>query len=147
MAAVAVAATLMLVLVGASSATFPHRLVRAPHVPAAATLYWPSPTLSHPTTIKVTNDNTRLILEPDKDYVIQMPPTPVTSEGGVWLVGGRNIVMVGGEIFNDTPIADGTETDLHTVVPRGPDRHGAPRGPMDSRPWDRAGSRPVREHS
>jgi hypothetical protein len=112
MAAVAVAATLMLVLVGASSATFPHRLVRAPHVPAAATLYWPSPTLSHPTTIKVTNDNTRLILEPDKDYVIQMPPTPVTSEGGVWLVGGRNIVMVGGEIFNDTPIADGTETDL-----------------------------------
>ena len=111
-AAVAVAAMLVLILVDDSPATFPYRLIRAPHIPPAATLYWPSPTLSNPTTIEVTNDNTRLNLEPGKDYMIQMPPTPVTSEGGVWLVGGRNIVMVGGEIFNDTPIADGAETDL-----------------------------------
>jgi hypothetical protein len=102
----------MLVVVADSSATFPYRLIRAPQIPPAATLYWPPPTLSNPTTIKVTNDNRRFDLDPDKDYVIQMPSTPVTTDGGVWIVGGRNIVMVGGEISNDTPIADGVETDL-----------------------------------
>ena len=103
---------LVLVLVDDSHALFPKRLVRAPRVPPAATLYWPSPTLSHPTTIEVTNDNTHLFLDPEKDYVIKMPSTPVTAAGGVVIVGGRNIVMVGGEIFDDTPIADPVESYL-----------------------------------
>lgn len=33
-----------------------------------------------------------------------MPTTPLTAKGGLWLIGGRNIVVIGGEIFNDTPI-------------------------------------------
>ena len=52
--------------------------------------------------------------------------------------------MVGGEIFDDTPIPDGTETDLaYGVYLEGPDRHGASRGTLDPRPRDRAGSRPL----
>ena len=61
-------------------------LVRVPPIPPSAMLYWPAPPLSHPTTIAVTNDNPRLYLEPDKDYIIQLPATPVTAEGGVWVV-------------------------------------------------------------
>ncbi len=109
---VAVLTAVMLTVVGDSSATFPSRLVRAPTVPAAAQLYWPQPKLSSPTTIKVTNENARLLLEPDKDYVIKMPATPVTAEGGVWIVGGRNVVVVGGEIFDDTPITPDMTNDL-----------------------------------
>jgi len=94
-----------------ASAAFPFRPAPAPAVPAAAMLYWPPPVLSHPTTITVTNENARLVLDSEKDYVIRMPSTPVTAEGGVWLIGGRNVVVVGGEIFNDTPIPEGTSAD------------------------------------
>ncbi len=110
--AVVVAAALVAVFVDDSSATFPHRLVRVPPIPPSAMLYWPAPPLSHPTTIAVTNDNPRVYLKPDKDYILQLPATPVTAEGGVWVVGGRNVVMVGGEIFNDSPITDGMVADL-----------------------------------
>jgi hypothetical protein len=56
------------------------------------------------TTVDVTNDATRLDLQDGKDYIVRMPSTPVTARPGVWIIGGRNITIVGGEIFKDTPI-------------------------------------------
>ena len=102
---------LAFILVADARPLSPARLVSAPQVPAAATLYWPRPVLSNPTTIRVTNDNAQLFLEPQRDYVIEMPSTPVTVSGGVWIKGGRNLVVVGGEIYDDTPIPPGTSPD------------------------------------
>ena len=104
----------MLVVVADSPATFPYRLIRAPQIPPAATLYWPPPTLSHPTTIQVTNDNRRFDLDPDKDYVIQMPSTPVTTDGGVWIVGDGTSSWSAAR-SSTTRRSPTVETDLGTV--------------------------------
>lgn len=79
--------------------------------PAATDLYWPAPTLTSPATIEVTNETAHLFLDPGRDYVIRLPSSPVTAEGGVWLVGGHNIVLRGGEIFDDTPIGTSEPPD------------------------------------
>jgi hypothetical protein len=63
------------------------------------------PTLENPITVEVSDSNRLLLLENERDYVIDMPPMPLTAEGGLTIVGGRNVVIIGGEIFNDTPIA------------------------------------------
>jgi hypothetical protein len=61
--------------------------------------------------ISVSNANARLYLEAGKDYVVAMPDSPLTVPGGLWVIGGRNVVVVGGEISNDTPIASPTSYD------------------------------------
>ncbi len=40
-----------------------------------------------------------------------MPSTPLTATGGLWIVGGRNVVIVGGEIFDDSPISSSESID------------------------------------
>jgi hypothetical protein len=109
--AVALGALVTAALVGESRALLTPGLWKAPVVPPSVVLRWQTPVLSSPTTISVTDENARLMLDPDKDYVIRMPSTPVTADGGVWIVGGRNVVMIGGEIFDDTPISDGMSPD------------------------------------
>lgn len=74
-------------------------------------LPWAPPALSNPTTIKVTNQNSRLFLSAGKDYVIDMPSSPLTASGGLWLIGGRNVVVIGGEISDNSPISSGTSVD------------------------------------
>lgn len=79
-------------------------------------LYTPPgyPSYSGYTHINITNVNTsgnangastgcRRNLSAGVDYVVHMPNEPITVEGGVLLNGGRNVVVIGGEI-NDTHV-------------------------------------------
>ena len=66
-------------------------------------LRWPPPKLVHPITIHITSPTRDLYLRPHADYILKMPPTPVRpgSKGGLWIHGGHNIVIIGGEFdFN-----------------------------------------------
>lgn len=67
----------------------------------SAGLRWAPPTLSEPTTIDLSTGASKLTLDRDKDYIIRMPAQK--KVGATWLIGGRNIVIVGG----------------HTTIPRG----------------------------
>ena len=71
-----------------------------------------SPALTDPTTVQISDTNRRLFLEADRDYVVRMPSTAFTVPGGISIVGGRNVVIVGGEIYDNTPIATGEPYDL-----------------------------------
>lgn len=60
-------------------------------------LSWAPPTLTNPTTIQVTTTSTGNIrMDTDRDYVIQLPDAPF--ERALILDGGRNVVLIGGEI-------------------------------------------------
>ena len=63
------------------------------------------PELTSPTTVEVSNADSRLVLKPGRDYIVELPDTPITARGGVWIVGGRNVVVIGGEIRNEQPIS------------------------------------------
>ncbi len=67
--------------------------------------------MTSPVTINVTNANARLNLNAGQDYIVKLPGTPLTASGGLWLIGGRNIIVVGGEIFDDSPISSPTSVD------------------------------------
>jgi hypothetical protein len=67
-------------------------------VPPAGKLTWAPPLLSSPTDVYVTNSNRELLLDPSKDYRIHMPATPLDCSGGLMIKGGRNVVLIGGEI-------------------------------------------------
>jgi hypothetical protein len=69
------------------------------------------PQLSLPTTIQISDTNRRLHLDSGRDYVVQMPATPFTVPGGISIVGGRNVVIIGGEIFDDSPISPSESAD------------------------------------
>ncbi|HEV7298367.1 MAG TPA: hypothetical protein VGN72_03310 [Tepidisphaeraceae bacterium] len=77
-----------------------------------AQLTWAPPTLENPTTIDVAQvikdraDAPRpahLKLDKSKDYIIKMPSEPLTTTGGLSIGGGRNVVLIGGEIRFDEP--------------------------------------------
>lgn len=76
----------------------------------AQLLSWAPPELINPITINVTNSNRNLNLNTSQDYIINMPSTPLTANGGLSITGGRNIVLIGGEIRFDTPLPDGMST-------------------------------------
>lgn len=77
--------------------------VRALHQSKAAyTLAWAPPTLTSPTTITISNTNRSVNLDTTKDYIVKMPSTPITAKGGVVITGGHNVVLIGGEIRQDT---------------------------------------------
>ncbi len=77
---------------------------------SAAPLTWAPPQLDDPTVIEVASGrNTRLNLEPDRDYILRIVE-PITSSGGLVVNGrgARHIVLIGGEFdiphqgpFND----------------------------------------------
>jgi hypothetical protein len=62
-------------------------------------LRYAPPELVDPITIRVdaASGPSNLSMDPQRDYVIEMPDEPVRR--GLALVGGRNVVMIGGEIF------------------------------------------------
>ncbi|HBC88467.1 MAG TPA: hypothetical protein DCZ94_16080 [Lentisphaeria bacterium] len=70
-------------------------------------LSWVPPTLDKPVTVEVTNENRDLKLDKGKDYIIKMPATPLTADGGLSIYGGRNVVLIGGEIRHDAPLKEG----------------------------------------
>jgi hypothetical protein len=62
----------------------------------AGPLTWAPPRLTMPTTIQVGPEGGQFNLESGKDYVVEVGD--VSGIGGVRLIGGRNIVVVGGHI-------------------------------------------------
>jgi hypothetical protein len=66
-------------------------------------LTWAPPALSNPVTIDVPNSNGRLVLDTSRDYIVNVDH--LTACGGLWLEGGRNIVVVGGQITIPGPCA------------------------------------------
>lgn len=92
------AATLTVTLEFASGAGKPPQ---PPNPPALK-----PPALTNPTTVEISDTNRNLQLDAGLDYVIRMPSTPCcASGGGVTINGGRNVVIIGGEIFDDSPIS------------------------------------------
>lgn len=63
---------------------------------AAQDLRWPAPALDNPTTIELGTGTTTSKLDPAKDYIVRLPAA--TKRGSTVLIGGRNVVMIGGEI-------------------------------------------------
>ncbi|WP_298459322.1 hypothetical protein [uncultured Cellulomonas sp.] len=61
-------------------------------------LAWAPPELEDPTTIEVKEGNREFHLDRDKDYVLEMPDEPLDVRGGLVVNGGRNVVVIGGEI-------------------------------------------------
>jgi len=62
-------------------------------------LAWAPPELDDPETVEVTQDERDLRLDDDTDYVVEMPDEPV--DGAVTISGGRDVVLIGGEIRID----------------------------------------------
>ena len=83
------------------SASRPPRALR-PH-PVRSWL-WAPPTLSSPITINVSNQNSLHLFRRRFGVPVKMPSSPLTVSGGLSLIGSRNVVIVGGEIFRDTPV-------------------------------------------
>jgi hypothetical protein len=75
-------------------------------------LRWVPPTLVNPTTIMLGSGYTRTTLSPTRDYVIKLPDTVKT--GGTWIIGGHNVVIVGGAIAisSDAP----SDTSHRTAI-------------------------------
>lgn len=61
-------------------------------------LTWAPPELEDPETIELSGENRTPELDPDRDYILQMPDEPIDVVGGITVSGGRNVVLVGGEI-------------------------------------------------
>ena len=60
-------------------------------------LRWPPPRLVDPATIKLPSTGyTESQLDPDRDYIVDLPARD--KRGGVTLIGGHNVVIVGGHI-------------------------------------------------
>ncbi|MBO1752660.1 hypothetical protein J4G33_12675 [Actinotalea sp. BY-33] len=67
-------------------------------VPDAPRLTWRPPALVSPQVVAISATNRTPRLDDTRDYVIQMPATPLEVDGGVTISGGRNVVLVGGTI-------------------------------------------------
>ena len=67
-------------------------------VTATQPLSFAPPELTDPTTIKVSVSNRNLKLDSTRDYIIQMPATPLVAVNGLQIHGGRNVVLIGGQI-------------------------------------------------
>jgi hypothetical protein len=59
-------------------------------------LTWSPPALENPTTIQLGDGKTQNTLDNTKDYIIKLPSSKKT--GSTTLIGGRNIVLIGGYI-------------------------------------------------
>jgi len=77
-----------------------------PPPPPPGTLLWKPPTLTNPITLNVSNSLHEFSLNAGQDYIIKMPSTPLTASGGLVLIGGRNIVIIGGEISRPNSVND-----------------------------------------
>lgn len=61
-------------------------------------LTWAPPALKDPLTVTVTASSNKIELDPDRDYILKLPASPLVVKGGVRIEGGRHVVIVGGEI-------------------------------------------------
>ncbi len=65
---------------------------------ATTPLSWAPPALTDPVVVDVSAARRDLVLDPTKDYLLRMPSTPLSVLGGLRVTGGRNVVLIGGEI-------------------------------------------------
>jgi len=63
-------------------------------------LRFPPPQLDDPVEIVIDASNADLELDPETDYVLRMPEEPLEVENGLRIAGGRNVVLIGGEIHH-----------------------------------------------
>ncbi len=61
-------------------------------------LSWTPPQLDHPITVDVSASNHVLKLDPTRDYLVRMPSTKLSVLGGLVIVGGHDVVLIGGAI-------------------------------------------------
>ena len=62
-------------------------------------LAWKPPTLTSPTTITPTDEQGKITLAAGKDYIIKLPTDrPWKNTRGLWVEGGRNVVVIGGQV-------------------------------------------------
>lgn len=78
-----------------TEAVFPRRFAFTP-AREGDRLSWPPPSLENPEFVYVSQQPRTLELDPGQDYVVLLPEVPVTK--GMTIRGGRNVVMIGGEI-------------------------------------------------
>jgi hypothetical protein len=71
-------------------------VVGAPSTLKRGPLRWTPPTLTAPKTIRLGEGYTETTLDPSRDYVVELPRQ--RKLGGVTLVGGHDVVIVGGHI-------------------------------------------------
>jgi hypothetical protein len=72
-------------------------------------LKWAAPALINPITITLGTGRTSTKLDTTKDYIIKLPTT--TKNGSTTLLGGRNVVIIGGNI--KVPAGDPTQRALY----------------------------------
>jgi len=79
--------------------------------PSAEHLTWAPPALENPVTVEVTKENSFLELQAGRDYIIEMPDYGLEVSGGLWINGGRNVVLISGAIgIRDQGIAPTAES-------------------------------------
>lgn len=62
-------------------------------------LAWKPPTLTSPTTITPTEEQGKITLAAGRDYIIKLPTDrPWKNTRGLWVEGGRNVVIIGGQV-------------------------------------------------
>lgn len=62
-------------------------------------LTWKPPALTSPTTITPTDEQGKITLAAGKDYIIKLPTDrPWRNSRGLWIEGGRNVVIIGGQV-------------------------------------------------
>lgn len=64
---------------------------------ASRQLAWAPPELENPITMKVRGEGIRLRLDKTRDYIVELPKDePIYGHLNIW--GGRNVVLIGGEV-------------------------------------------------
>jgi hypothetical protein len=64
----------------------------------AERLSWAPPELERPETITPRTAGEFLQLDPERDYVVRLGDEPFVGRGGLAIEGGRNVVVMGGEV-------------------------------------------------
>jgi len=88
-------------------------------VPLAERLTWAPPRLVNPITVVIGADNHDLHLEAGRDYLLVLPPHPVALTGELVVNGGRNVVLIGGEIVAPTPAEAPNSRDRRGLLLKG----------------------------
>jgi hypothetical protein len=91
----AVFLVLALWLAGCTSGPSPYQLPVPVPSPDRPRLTWAPPALTDPETIRLEPGPTVTRMDPTRDYIIQLP---AQGKGDTFLVGGRNVVLIGGHI-------------------------------------------------
>lgn len=73
-----------------------------PVVSSKSALQWAPPSLVHPRVIHISASTASVKLEDGTDYRLILPKAPVSLSGGLVVVGGHNVVLIGGTIVVPT---------------------------------------------